>query len=312
MKEFIKSNTVTYNLMSFTGFKSMLIFSLLSDSPKSYKELQKALEEHAYLHEKVSVDTIRIYINSLKKIGCKITRKNIDGISKYHIDSHPFELRITDSQAESILKIYRVICKSVEISELIYLQQFFEKFSKYISNEDLKNKIRNISPISNINPIIIKDLINYAQNNTEITILYNSPSSGKKNINIVVDKLSIVNNKLYVYGTNSEYDNYSSFLVSKIIKILSINLYSTNLNSQPLTVGYELQNKETEIELLNCEKIIKADKNKTLIEITSKNKFDIIQRILSHTNQCKVIYPESFRTSVISTLKTMKEGYLEE
>ena len=58
MKEFLKTNTVTYNLMSFTGFKSILIFSLLLDGPKSYSELQEILKNHEYLHEKISFDTL--------------------------------------------------------------------------------------------------------------------------------------------------------------------------------------------------------------------------------------------------------------
>ena len=39
MKEFLKNNTVTYNLMSFTGFKSILLFSLLTTGPKSYEDI---------------------------------------------------------------------------------------------------------------------------------------------------------------------------------------------------------------------------------------------------------------------------------
>ncbi len=312
MKEFMKTNTVTYNLMSFTGFKSILIFSLLLDGPKSYKELKDYLTNHEYLHESISTDTLRIYLNSLKKIGCNITRQTKDGITRYSIDSHPFELKIDENQTRSILKIYKAISKSIEIADLISLQKFFEKFSQYITNEDLKIKLQNISPLNNINQQILKDLINYAQNNTEITMLYNSLNSGKKNITIVVDKLSITNGKLYVSGINSEYKNYSSFLVSKIIKILSVNIHESKLSIPMLTVGYELFNNDEDIELLSCEKIIKSTKKKTLIEITSHNKFEIMQRIMSYSNRCKVLYPENFKSYIISSLKTMKEGYIEE
>ncbi len=312
MKEFMKTNTVTYNLMSFTGFKSILIFSLLLDGPKSYKELKDSLTEHEYLHESVSIDTLRIYLNSLKKIGCNIKRETKDGITRYSIDSHPFELKISEKQTKSILKIFKAISKSIEISDLISLQKFFEKFSKYITNEDLKIKLKNISPLNNIDSHILQDLINYSQNNTEITILYNSPTSGKKNITIAVDKLSINNGKLYVCGMNSEHKNYSSFLVSRIIKIISINMHKSELDIPPLTVGYELFENDKNIELLSCEKIINSTNNKTIIEITSPNKFEIMQRIMFHSNKCKVLYPESFKSYIISSLKAMKEGYLEE
>ena len=72
MKEFLKTNTITYNLMSFTAFKSILLFSLLVDGPKSYEEIQEYMANHEYLHEKISIDTLRIYFNSLREIGCKM------------------------------------------------------------------------------------------------------------------------------------------------------------------------------------------------------------------------------------------------
>ncbi|MBD5402871.1 WYL domain-containing protein [bacterium] len=313
MKQFMKTNKITYNLMSFTGFKSMLIFSLLVESPKSYDELKYYLENHEYLHESVSTDTLRIYLNSLRHIGCKIRRISKGGISKYTIDSHPFELKINDEQTKSILKIFKTISKSIEISDLLSLQEFFDKFSNYITNEDLKLKLKNISPLNNIDPQIIKDLKSYAHNNTEIIILYNSLNSGKKNINIIVDKLEINNGKLYVYGMNSEHKHYSSLLVSRIIKIIGINFQQSELTAPEITVTYELKNNNgnQDFELLNCETIIENHKNKTIIQINSRNKFDIMQRIMSLSPNCKVLTPESFRTDIIDFLKQMKEGYLE-
>ena len=174
MKEFLKNNTVTYNLMSFTGFKSILLFSLLTTGPKSYEELQECFRNNEYLHENISKDTLRIYFNSLKQIGCSIKRINDNGVTKYSITSHPFVLKISDKQAKSIIKIFKAISKSIEVSDLIALQKFFDNISQYVTNEKLKEKLKNISPLCNINPQLIEDLINYAQNNTEITVYYNS------------------------------------------------------------------------------------------------------------------------------------------
>lgn len=312
MKEFMKTNTVTQNLMSFTGFKSILIFSLLLEGPKTYAELQQYLQSHEYLHESVSIDTLRVYINSLRKIGCHVIKTTEGRITRYSIDSHPFDLKIDEQQANSILKIYKVISSSIDILDLISLQRFFEKFSQYITNEDLKNKLENISPLHNIDENLIKNLITYSKNNTEITILYNSSNSGKKNIDLIVDKLSINNGKLYVYGVNSEYNNYSSFLVSKILKIVSVNLGKSKLVAPELVVGYELSNvNEDNFELLDCEKIIEKLDNKFLVEISSRNKFDIVQRIMYLSNNCKVLYPESFKNDIVNSLKQMKEGYFE-
>jgi hypothetical protein len=150
MKEFLKTNTVTYNLMSFTAFKSILLFTLLIDGPKSYEEMQKFFKNHEYLHENISIDTLRIYLNSLKEIGCKISKKTIDGTTRYWIDSHPFSLKFNEKQIKSIIKIYKAISKNIEVRDLIALQTFFTKISQYVENEELKLKLQNISPISNI------------------------------------------------------------------------------------------------------------------------------------------------------------------
>ena len=312
MKEFLKTNTVTYNLMSFTAFKSILIFSFLLEGPKSYEEMQDFFANHEYLHETVSIDTLRIYLNSLREIGCEITKKTKGGITRYSIDSHPFLLRFSDKQIKGIIKVYKAISKNIEVSDLLALHNFFEKISQYIQNDELKIKIRNISPISNIDPQMVSELIKYAQNNSEITVYYNSANSGKKNITILVDKIYVNNGKLYISGINSQYDTYASFLVRRIIHINNVNLNERTLQAPELTVTYKYTKDFKEnVELLDNEKIIEEDKNHLIIEITSKSKFEITQRIMSHSTKCKVLYPEDYQKHIISTLKRMKEGYLE-
>lgn len=312
MKQFYKTNTITHNLLSLTGFKSMIIFSLLVESPKSYKEIQQHIKEHEYLHEDLSVDALRIYINTLKNFGCNIKRINDNGTYKYTIDDHPFQLKIDDSQAQSIIKIYKTISKSIDVNDLIILQSFFKKISIYITNEDLKNKLNNLSPISNIDINLIKQLKHYAENTTEITIYYNSAISGRKNITVLTDKINVENGKLYIYGFNSEHNNYAKFLVSRIIKIVSVNLSKKTLPGQEYTVGYEYtKDINEEFETLENEKIISETNNKLIVELTSRSKFELIQRIMFLSKKCKVLYPEDFKSDIIATLKKMKEGYFE-
>ena len=312
MKQFMKTNRITHNLMSFTGFKSIYIFSLLLEGPKNYKQLQKAIEEHEYLKETISIDAIRIYINSLKKIGCNIESVKKNRENFYYISSHPFELKISDEQAKSILKIYKALSKTIDLKDYIMLQKFIINFAQYITDENLKNKLVSASPINGINPDIIKELTQYTNNKTEITVLYNSSNSGVKNITILADKLYINNGKLYLGGFNSEYENYSGFLVSKIIKIVSVNLNSPTLKTPVFKVRYELYKTDnTVFEPLETEEVVENTKDKLVIDITTKNKFDITQRILYHASKCKVISPKEYQQEIIDCLKRMKEGYID-
>ena len=66
MKEFMQNEKVTYNLMSFTAFKSMLLFSYLLGAPRSYAEIRDYFAQQKYLKETISIDTLRVYSTRLK------------------------------------------------------------------------------------------------------------------------------------------------------------------------------------------------------------------------------------------------------
>ena len=311
MKEFMKNNKVTYNLISFTGFKSMLLFSYLLKAPRSYEEIKKHFANHPYLHETISIDTLRVYINSLERMGCEIVRGKKSEGAKYKLLKHPFELKLTDDELKSIIKTFKTLSKSIDLEDLLALTKFFKKISDNIENEKLKNTLLNISPLKNINTDILKTLILACRKNEEITIVYNSPSQKIKTIDILTEKLAISNNKLYLYGKSPLYQNTASFLVSRIQEVPVIKLEKTiNPSIEEFVIGCEIYDKN--INLSDNEKIISEDENKITVEITSSNKFLARQRILSFGRNCKVLYPESFKEDIYSILKKMKEEYIAE
>ena len=310
MQRFMETNKITYNLMSFSAFKGILIFTYLLDGPKSFKDLQNLLHEHKFVTESVSIDTIRIYINTLKKMGCDIQKETRHRVSYFYIASHPFELKIDDTQAKNIIKVFKAVSKSIDLEDFISLQGFFDKISKYISNQELREEIRNVSPVKLQNAELIKELMKHVKAKNEVTLEYDSPRSGIKNIDILADKLYISNGKLYLAGFNTEYENYGSLLVNKISKVISVNLGKPKLKIPVLTVKYRYLKNDSEVfEPIEEEKILSEDDNEIIVEITSKNKFSVTQRILSHTNKCVVISPDNFKDEIISYLKQMKEGY---
>ena len=311
MKEFMKTKTVTYNLMSFTAFKSMLLFSYLLEAPRSYAEIRDYFAQQKYLKETISIDTLRVYINSLERLGCEIVRgKKAEG-SKYKLLKHPFALKISDENAKSIIKVFKSILKSIEIDDLLSITKFFDKIANATENPELKETLENISPLKKIDPEILKMLIIACRKNDEISILYQSPASGLKNIDVLPEKLTVTNGKVYLYGTSPNYRNTARFLVNRIKEKPVTKLQKTiKPKADPVIIGCELYDKT--IPLLENEKIISEDENKLTIEITSVNKFTARQRILSLGRDCKVLYPQSFKEDIISALNKMKEKYIAE
>ncbi len=311
MKEFMKNKTVTYNLMSFTGFKSLVVFSLLLEAPRSYDEINEYFKNHEFIKEPVSIDTLRVYLTSLRMVGCEIIRtRKADG-GKYKLVSHPFELKVSDEQIKSIVKVYKAVSKNIELYELIILEKFLRKISLLINNPDLTAAIEKMSILSGVNLELAGQLIRHCKNKDQITFLYNSPKSGDKEIEIITDKVELNNNKLYLYGTGLDYKQYGYFPISRIKAVVSVSMFKTDIsNIETLTVGYELNINPNEIKLTDEEKLIDIKDGKLLIESTTSNPFIIKQRVLSFGTGCKVLYPDSFRNEIINTLKKMREGYL--
>ncbi len=310
MKEFMKSNKVTYNLMSFTGFKSLLVFSLLLESPKSYQEIKEYFEKHEYIKESISIDTLRVYLTSLRMAGCEIIRaKKSDG-SRYRMISHPFELSLSNDQIKSITKVYKAVSKNIELKELIILEKFLYKLANQLRNNDLKEAIEKVSPIYGLDVQLLEELLLCSAKQKQITILYNSPRSGEKLMEIFTDKVGFNNNKLYLYGTSIEYNQYTFLPISRIKKIVDVKLIKEKIvPPEEIVVGYEVRTKVSEFKLNDNEKIVQINENSIIVEMTTSNPFMLKQRVLSLGLSCKVLYPQSVRDEIISILKRMKEGY---
>ncbi len=311
MKEFLKNQKITYNLMSFTGYKALILFSLLSESPKSYKEISNYFINHPYLREKISIDTLRVYINSLKRIGCEVKRfRDENKESRYFITSHPFELKLSQAQIESIKKVYKSIAKDISVEELLALDNFFEKLGKQIKNQDFVDDIKQVSLLKGIDKDLLKNLMDCCEKKQQIIIEYTSPNNGKKDIEIVTDKIDLSNNKIYLHGYGLEYSEYGIFLINRINQIKEIKINSnTPKDIKKVTVTYEIRTDINKINLEDFEKVLHSSNDKTIIEATVSNTFLLKQRLLEFGPTCKIISPTEFRNEFLSLLKDMKAGY---
>ena len=310
MKEFIKSNKVTYNLMSFTAFKTLLIFSMLIEAPRSYQDIIDYFESHDFINEKIAIDTIRVYINSLKRAGCVITKtKRAEG-SKFVLVSHPFTLTITSEQIKSLTKTYKILAKTLDISELIILEKLLRKISSNINDTELTETLEKVSLLSGLEIKLLEDIQACCRRKNQIVLSYNSPRSNKTNLEIICDKLGYENNKLYLYGTSIDYQQSTYLLVNRIIGINEIKLRKDeNINIETITVRYEIKADYPELQLKDFETLITTNESKTVIEATHSNKFVLIQRILALGCNCTVIEPKQFRSEIVDILKEMRARY---
>jgi hypothetical protein len=309
MQEFLINQKVTCNLMSLTGYRTLVILKALLESPKTIDEINEYLKNNPYIQEKFSADTLRIYLNSLRAIGCEITRANKSSNNKYILTKHPFAYEITKSQQKAISKLYKNTYDKLEIRDIIGIENLFKKLSNQISAKDTADFLQNLSVLKRIDNDILNNLLLHCKNKNQITFLYNSPQSGKKKIELIADKLAFKSEKLYLWGNNLTHKEYSYFLVNRILEICEIKLMKSEDDFSGQKIIYEVYNHNNNYNLESDEKIIEKDDYKLVIESDVKNEFSVIQRILYLANNCKIITPETFKEKLLTKLKSMGKNY---
>jgi len=312
MKAFTKTNKITYNLVSYTGFKSLLLFSLLIKEAKTYDEMKEFFRNNEYLKEDLSEDTLRVYLTSLKRVGCVVERTSSPLGAKFKIVSHPYEFKLFDNHIKAIIKIYKILVQTAEVRDILAFDNFIKKIAEQIESRELDDAISQVSLFKNIDKNLMKDLIDCVNKGEQIKILYNSPKSSEKEISVITDKLTIEKNNIYLNGINLEYSQDSSFLVTRIKKILEVVPAKERIpvDIPIITVGYELSTFTPDVKLEDNEQIVEIKDESVIIEAQTTNLFMMKRRILEFGPLCTVLYPEDFRQDVIDTLRNMQEGYL--
>lgn len=309
MQEFLTHNTVSCNLMSLTGYRTLVILNALLESPKTIDEINECLLNNQYIKEKFSPDTLRIYLNSLRKVGCEITRANKSNNNKYVLCSHPFEYEIPKSQLKSLAKLYKSLQDQLDVRDIINLENLFKDLITHIKNKSNIEFFESISLLKRIDRDMLNDLLIHCKNKNQITFLYNSPRSGEKRIEIVADKLTLKSDKLYLWGNNLTHKEYSFFLVERIINICDIKLIKSREIFPETKIIYEFYKTKDKFNAEPDEKIIQESDERITVESIMKNEFSAVQRILSLGNNCKVLEPETLKKSLINKLKKMENIY---
>ena len=81
--------------ISLTGTRSLALIGLLIVAPRTFDEIKSELIKMNVFDEKNSDDTLRVDLNTIKSVGCELTRPCPSNGYKYALKKHPFILKLT-------------------------------------------------------------------------------------------------------------------------------------------------------------------------------------------------------------------------
>ncbi len=296
--------------ISLTGTRALILLGLLIQEPRSLAEIKQEFIKFKVMEPSHSYDIIRIDLNTLRTMGCEISRADKRTNGKYVLLRHPFELDINKNEISLLKRAFNKIKENSNIEVLIKFDKLLKKLSGQVYDQQLKEQLIGISPLKKYSEKDINTLASDCRNKKTLLLKYHSPvSKSSSEKQITAEKLIFKNDKIYLYGYDHSIDENVTLNIKRILKIISRKDTDNYTQSNSVTIKFKLTNFGVS-GLDESEKILSGDaKDGFIIEGEYHNNFVATQRILSFGSACTVLEPQNFKESIIALLKKMKEIY---
>lgn len=257
-----------------------------------------------------SVDSLEIYLNTLRKLGLIIKSPTKNNKTYQLIGNFDF-LNFDDEEFEMLIKIKKILAKKSSYSEVMTFNSLLCKLMKFVD----KKSAQKLYDIVGLKPfgvefhekiLALESLIN---DKKTILLTYNSPNSNKNYFKVLPQKIKLQNNKLYFCCYDFSLKEVRNLLVERILefKFIDEEVEHIAFGDYVLCEFSDVN----EILLQNDEKakIIEKKQGKILVEFYLDNQFELFQKLLSFGKNCRIIEPYDFKMQFKQKLKFIKESY---
>lgn len=304
---------------SSTGFRVLFLLDLLLKAPMAKEDIINELSKNP-LVQTVTKETIRLDLNTLKAAGFEIENTGKANSYKYKINWNPIKFKISKKELRVLLQTKDAILKLSEWEYILRLYGLFEKISALIKDNGkgdeapngLLDELLNFRYFSHVDFEILKDLNALTKRKKTVLLLYNSPNSGIKEIQIKLKEIKYTGSKLHIIGTSENYPDNTVLRADNILKIVKILSKNEECRKKGAIkkVAYKIKKEAFEYKnLLDEEKILKETDGEIEIELKSDNDFMIVQRLLSFGEDLISIKNKDIKEQYIDALNQIFKNY---
>ncbi|MBO5947607.1 WYL domain-containing protein [bacterium] len=295
--------------ISTTLLRTLFLLKLLTIKPCNILEIKEILSKNEIIGSKISEDTIRLTISTLKSVGCEFAKPCAKNDFKYEIIKNPFIFSLNENDIDFLAKLREEIAPNISWEYLSKINSLYDKLNEKINNTENKFDISTQSLFLNIDLTLLDELAKLCGQKIYVEILYSSKNV-LKNINIVPLFLKFENNSLYLWVYNEEKSDYSYLNVSRIKKINAILKEKEVPEIQTYRIEIYIKKDYVDaLRLSNKVKVLDEDGDFCFAEVEYYNEFYIMQKVLELADNCKVLYPEDFKNKLIDKLEKMANIY---
>jgi hypothetical protein len=293
--------------ISLTAYRAIKILKILIEKPCSQKEIIDYLKSDELTCRSISDDTLRITINSLKNVGCIISRPCRSNSYKYVLQKHPFGIKFTTNEIKILYQIREQFLQQSNWKFVMELNNLYDNiFCEDENEKDLINKNR---PFSKIKEKILEDLKQNRLEKKSILMTYQTSINKVGIIDIVTERIFCENRKLYLMAWYPKRKKFAYFNLEKIQTIHSIKPYKKDKNSPQIALYKVLGDEVLTFKCNSDEKIIKRTSEYIIVETIVESEFKFFQRILSFGVNFSLIEPDYLKVALKNKINKIKERY---
>ena len=295
--------------ISLTGVRAIALIGLLAIEPKSMEEIREKFLEYNIMEESQPDDVIRVDLNTIRSMGCEISRPTQKNNFKYVLNRHPFTLNLKKENIEVVRKLFNKIKHRTDIPLLIEYDKLIKKISNFIYDDEIREEFIGASPLIRYDIDMISDLDIDCKHQNTVELMYQKPTEKKPCLKkLMAKKLVFRNDKLYLLCYSFDRNDSIVLNCKGIRSIVSRNITQKKTDADLVEIKFYLKDFEYE-NLTEEESVIKKDDKGVLIGGKYFNKFLAMQRVLSLGSKCVVEEPSDFRDFIVSKLKEMRSLY---
>jgi WYL domain len=320
-KRHLVRDTVTYNQ---TAYRILLLFKWLIEKPLTFAELNERFSNEPLVGKKISQDTLWLYLNTLKALGCEATRPSARNDFTYKITYHPFSYYLITSDLQVLKQTFECVDNQLGFWETVLFGQWLRKIFQNAANPDRNDLARQFFEETRlIDYDAIRHLVNPLQKHCQeeqlLYIRYLSPMKGVTDFHFLPNKLFHWKGAFYLLGQSDQKEKNCMLRVDKIVEVAPVQnsqlqqrLAEQRDQAHVYIIRFLNCSLETHEALEACEEVLLDDKHPQhlLLKIDSDNEFLLQQKLLCCGYQFQVLYPFAFKQTVQQTLEAMRQPYL--
>ena len=286
--------------------------NLANSAIRVFCVLQKLLARDcskSELLENFSEDSLLVYLSTLKKLGAQIAYPSLKN-KNYSLETGLPWFSFSSSDIKFFSGIKKYFSFNSDYLSIVEFNEFLLQIIKVLPKDDLCEimAVINQKPFGEELHKKLKYFDKCIKNKTMLLINYSSPLSRKNYFRILPQEIKISNSKVYLWGYDETINERRCLRIERIIK--TRELISSKIdNEKQCSVECMFDRREEFLLTDDNIEILEEEKNKIKVKIFARNKFSLIQKILSYGNSCTILEPDTLKSEIKNKLKLILENY---